>query len=906
MSFVRAGGSAAQKTSLGEHDEVHVVLDGVKTDDRSHAELSSRETEEQLRLATEAAEVGLWDVDMVSDTLFWPPRVKRMFGISPDVPVSMADFYAGLHAQDRERVSEAFAAALDPERRALYDVEYRTVGKEDSLIRWVAAKGRGIFDDKGRCVRVIGTAIDITTRKRTEERLRAELSANQQLQRISTEMIHGEAVDTLYQKIVDAAVLLMGCDCASLQMLRPERGQNGELQLLASHGFTAEAAQRWQWVPADSSTTCAVALRSGNRVIASDLERCDLVSVEGLTAYRQVGTRAVQSTPLKSRSGLLLGMISTHWRAPHEPSESDLQRLDVLARQAADLIERANAEIALRTSEEQLRKEANALIRLYQASSRLWRIQNLSEGLDEMLSATIELLGADMGNVQILDPTRKVLHIAAQRGLTSEFVDFFGEVLGEDDSACGRTLRAGQRTVIEDIESDDLYAPLRPIARAAGYRAVQSTLLVNREDVPLGVLSTHWRAVHRPSEQELRRLDLYARQCADFIEWCRSNEALHEQKEQLSAADRQKDEFLAMLAHELRNPLAPIRTASEILARTPSHESRSHSRGAVDIIKRQTAQLTRLVDDLLDVSRITHGRIELQRGPVDLTSVIAQAIETVEPQLRAKQHTLSTVLSNYEPLYVSGDHARLVQCLGNVLTNATKYTDPGGQIRVQSRAEGEYVVIEVADNGTGVAPELLPRIFELFVQNDRTLDRSQGGLGVGLAVVKRLIQMHGGEVSARSPGLGHGTTFEIRLPGIARPTVLGAESAPTRGPARRVLIVDDNQDAATSLAILLNLHAHETLVAVSSRQALECVESFHPEVALLDLGLPEIDGYTLAARLRAMPQLNGIRLVALTGYGQQEDRIRTRAAGFDDHLVKPLDFATLERTLAGIAVSEEQ
>ena len=318
------------------------------------------------------------------------------------------------------------------------------------------------------------------------------------------------------------------------------------------------------------------------------------------------------------------------------------------------------------------------------------------------------------------------------------------------------------------------------------------------------------------------------------------------------------------------------------------------------MIKRQTAQLTRLVDDLLDVARITQGRIQLQCKPLELASVLAQAVETVEPQLRQKQHRFS-VIGGYEPLYVNGDYARLVQCVVNILGNAAKYTEPRGRIRVETRADDSSAIIEISDTGSGISPELLPRLFDMFVQGERTLDRAQGGLGIGLSVVKRLLQMHGGQVTARSEGLGRGSTFEIRLPRIARPEADGPPVSSTASPARRVLIVDDNTDAANSLAMLLKLGGHDAQVSYSGPQALERVESFQPEVALLDIGLPGMDGYELARRLRARPGLQGIRLVALTGYGQLEDRQRTHAAGFDDHIVKPADLAALERVLADVA-----
>jgi PAS domain S-box-containing protein len=365
-------------------------------------------------------------------------------------------------------------------------------------------------------------------------------------------------------------------------------------------------------------------------------------------------------------------------------------------------------------------------------------------------------------------------------------------------------------------------------------------------------------------------------------------------RQQLQTADRQKDEFLAMLAHELRNPLAPIYTASEILAR--SLRDQPQVQPAIATIKRQTGQLTRLVDDLLDVSRITNGRIDLRRETLDVSQVIAQALETVEPLLLEKRHRVQLGTSA-EPLYVSGDVVRLAQCVINLLTNAAKYTDVGGDVRIETRAEDGNAVIEVIDSGVGMSPELLPRVFDLFVQSDRTLDRSQGGLGIGLSVVKRLVEMHGGQVGARSAGVGFGSRFEIRLPLVAAigGAHLPADSA-TSAP-KRVFIVDDNADAANTLALLLELEGHAVRAVHSAEDALEIIESFEPDVALVDIGLPEIDGYELVRRLRKSPRIGAIRFVAVTGYGQHEDRRRVRDAGFDDHLVKPVSLQALQRAL---------
>jgi signal transduction histidine kinase/CheY-like chemotaxis protein len=368
----------------------------------------------------------------------------------------------------------------------------------------------------------------------------------------------------------------------------------------------------------------------------------------------------------------------------------------------------------------------------------------------------------------------------------------------------------------------------------------------------------------------------------------RLNHQLHEQ-------DKRKDEFLATLAHELRNPLAPIRNTVEFCSRMIPLESPAQP--AIAIMRRQVNQLVRLVDDLLDVSRISQGRIALKMDVTEVDKLIDMARETVAPLLREKQHELS-IIQAHEPVYVKGDFARLVQALANVLNNAAKYTDARGHIRVRVEARDDMVAIEVSDNGAGIHADLLPRIFDLFTQSERTLDRAQGGLGIGLSIVKQLIEMHGGHCVARSAGVGQGSTFEIVLPrteSIAEAAPEPLESSRTR---RRILVVEDNVDAATSLADILRIEGHQCDVLFSAHEALEQASSLRPDFVLLDIGLPELDGYELARRLRQIDGLQDVGLIALTGYGQPEDIERARVAGFDGHFSKPLDFRQLEQMLA--------
>jgi PAS domain S-box-containing protein len=383
---------------------------------------------------------------------------------------------------------------------------------------------------------------------------------------------------------------------------------------------------------------------------------------------------------------------------------------------------------------------------------------------------------------------------------------------------------------------------------------------------------------------------------------------IRQMEEALREADRLKDEFLAMLAHELRNPLAPIRNALHVLRHAgadPTTAARVR-----DMAERQVKHMARLLDDLLDVSRISRGRIELRQEIIDVATLVQHTVEVAGPFVAERRHELTVSLPD-RPLRVKGDPARLEQVLTNLLNNAAKYTEPGGKIWLTATAEGDEAVLRVRDTGVGIAPDMLPKIYDLFVQADRRLDRAPGGVGIGLTLVRRLAEMHGGRVEARSPGLGGGSEFVVRLPELGsresgignreKPSDLLSDSPfPTPDSPVRVLVVDDNQDAADSLALLLRLSNHEVRVAYDGPAALDLAKEFRPALAFLDIGMPGMDGYDLARLLRQQLGQEGTLLVALTGWGQEEDRKRSVAAGFDHHLVKPVEPEALREVLAGL------
>ncbi|MEF3073433.1 transporter substrate-binding domain-containing protein [Methylobacter sp. Wu1] len=390
------------------------------------------------------------------------------------------------------------------------------------------------------------------------------------------------------------------------------------------------------------------------------------------------------------------------------------------------------------------------------------------------------------------------------------------------------------------------------------------------------------------AEGQVRGIVVHA---LDISERKRAEEALKE-------IARRKDEFLAMLAHELRNPLAPISNAAQILKRPDLDETRQA--WCRDVINRQVEHLVRLVDDLLDVSRISRGKIELKKEILEVSAIVQRAIETSQPLIDARRHEFTVQLPP-EPVYVEGDLVRLSQVVSNLLNNAAKYTDEGGRIKLTVEPADGEVFIRVRDNGRGIEPSALPCLFQLFYQVDRTIDRAEGGLGIGLALVKSLVAMHGGEVWASSEGRGKGSEFAIHLPCLRKSTVTPVScqtnAKPDEGPLR-VLVVDDNRDAAQSLSVLLTSEGHEVLLAYDGYTALEIAQAERPQVALLDIGLPGMDGYAVARALRQDPALKRMHLIALSGYGREVDRETARTAGFNSYLTKPVDFDELLCALA--------
>jgi signal transduction histidine kinase/ActR/RegA family two-component response regulator len=506
----------------------------------------------------------------------------------------------------------------------------------------------------------------------------------------------------------------------------------------------------------------------------------------------------------------------------------------------------------------------------------------------KLVDAAALIMRCESADIQRYHPERDELELLAYRGFSADAAAFWKWVRADAATSCAAAMKRLERVIASDVETCEFMAGSVDLEmfRVAGLRACQSTPLLTRNGALIGVISTHWKRRHVPSERDLRLLDIIARQAADLIERNVAAEAMRAQTTQLLDADRRKDEFLATLAHELRNPLAPIRTGLDVL-RVGKAEQASR---VLPMMERQLGHMVRLVDDLLDVSRVSRGLVTLQRERVELKAVVDSAIETSRPLMEAAVHRLEVTLPQ-QSVWLNVDLTRIAQVLSNVLNNAAKYTPQGGQVCLHAELAGSEVVIRITDTGIGIASGMLPKVFELFMQVDQAIERSQGGLGVGLSLAKRLVEMHGGSIEAASDGPRRGATFSIRLPvDDVQPAVQAADAGDNGAVAsdgKRVMIVDDNVDAAETLALLLDEVGYATAVVFDARTALDTALRFRPEVVFLDLGMPHLNGFDLARQLRGQPALDDVVLVALSGWGTEQDRERCRDAGIDRHLTKP-------------------
>jgi signal transduction histidine kinase/DNA-binding response OmpR family regulator len=577
-------------------------------------------------------------------------------------------------------------------------------------------------------------------------------------------------------------------------------------------------------------------LKRGETVVCEDAET-DPRTAATAEALKAIGVRSFVNMPLVEH-GRIVAILYLSQGTPRPWTTDELNFV-------RDVAERTRIAVERRRSEQAVANDLHDTRLLRDLAARLVLEENASTLYDEILAAAMTITDADGGTIQLLDESTQVLTFVARRGLEPELT------------------------------------------------SQQSTPLTSRAGKRLGMLSTHWLRAHQLGERELRFLDLLARQTADLVERMQAREKLRASEHQLREADRRKDEFIAVLAHELRNPLVPIRTGIELL------NSARENPGLIDTIRpmmeRQVGHMVRLIDDLLDVSRITSGKIELRRQRVSLTSLVTSAVEANRSAIATGQLDLTVDLEDPHRI-LEVDPTRFSQVIANLLQNAAKFTPAGGKIALTAhvappRAGADPdLVIRISDTGAGIAEALLPRLFELFAQAHPSGQGRHGGLGIGLALARRLVELHGGTLEARSEGLGRGSEFTIRVPAPVRaaPGVSFGQSTREALHGLRVMVVDDNRDGADAMGMLVSDLGGEVSVLYDGPSALALLEEFVPDVVLLDIGMPGMDGYETCKRIREACTTE-VTVVAVTGWGQERDRRLATQAGFDAHLTKPAD-----------------
>jgi PAS domain S-box-containing protein len=697
-----------------------------------------------------------------------------------------------------------------------------------------------------------GMAIDITDLKRAEERLRFLAEAS----KVLASSLDYEAT---LKSVAELAVPALADWCAVDVLLEDQSMR----RVAVVHADPAKVALGYELLrryPLRLDMPEGTVLRSGQSVLHPEIAAAHLSAYardeNHLAILRGLNLKSTMVVPLSAR-GRTLGAISlVTSESARRYDRADLALAEELARRAAVAIDNAGLFRAARAALDQ-KEETLALL----------------DTLQNNAPVGFAFVDRDFRYVRINEA------LAAINGKSP------AEHLG--------------RTVAEAVPL--LWPQLEPLYR----RVLDNNEAITNQEVTGETAATpgqarHWMVSYYPvqSHEEMAGVGILV---SDITERKRLEEELRRQASELQEADRQKNAFLAILAHELRNPLAPIRNALHLL-QMPGVDPDAVQQ-AQAMMERQVQHLVRLVDDLLDVSRILRDKIELRKERVELAAVVARGVETAQPVIDAQGHTLTLSLPT-EPLWLEADPVRLAQVLSNLLNNAAKYTERGGRIALSARREGAEVLVRVEDTGIGIEPEMLPRVFGPFFQVDRSAARSQGGMGVGLALVRKLVEMHGGRVQAASGGPGRGSKFTVRLPAPGKTRQsdhprTDAENSPRApaSPCLRILVVDDHRDAAESLAMLLRLDGHDVRVAHDGPEALSVAQNQLPHLAFLDIGMPGMDGYELCRRMRAQPALRETLLVALTGWGQEEDRRRSREAGFDRHLVKPVEPDSLTRLL---------
>jgi PAS domain S-box-containing protein len=921
--------------------------------ERKQAEQELREGAERLRLALEAAELGDWSWEATSSVVTLSARAAKILGV-PGTQMPWAQMRTLLHHEDHGPAGQAVRQAFSTDSH--FDIEYRVLRPGEGPT-WVAAKGQAIYDETGVMKGIRGVVQDITERKQAEETRRlneerlhlalessalgmwsVELPENQMTNTPRNLEIFGfppdgarpspeEIITRLHSEDVSRVIEAWN-RCAErgekfdieYRVLHPE----GRVRWVASKGksFADGAGRPTKFIGISADITDQ---KQAELLLREEEERHRLALEAGQIGtwdWDVVGNHVVWSDLIYKFHGLKPGEFSGRiedFGAMVHPDDRERVNAainDALENRAPYSIEVRvvwpNGEVhwiatkgkvffdaagkpirmigaTLEITERRWAEERQRL--LWEAAGVLLTSDDPDAMLRGIFSQVCLQLSLDTYFNFMVEEGGDTLRLKSYAGISAEEAEKIGR-LEFGQAACGNVSLGRAPIAANSIqESDD---PVVQIVKGYGIRAYACNPLLAGGRL-IGTLSFASRSKEFFSEVEFEFFETISRYVTAAYERLRLIERLRE-------ADKRKDEFLAMLAHELRNPLAPVRNAVGLLKHYGANDPRLQ--WPREVIDRQVTHMTRLVDDLLDVSRITRGKIELRQEIVEMRTVVERALETSRPLVDAKGQRLTVELPA-EPLLVKADVTRMAQVLSNLVSNAAKYTDVGGNVRLLVERNGSEVIARVRDNGVGIPADILSHIFELFAQAERSLDRSQGGLGIGLTVVKALTEMHGGRVEAYSEGPNKGSEFTVRLPAFTETLpeeVTAAAAAQQTAPGCRILVVDDNIDSAESMAMLLQFEGHEVKTAFDGLEALQATREFRPNVVLLDIGLPGMDGYEVARELRRDGEQQRLVLIALTGYGQAEDRQRSQDAGFDHHFTKPVDHDSLNSLIKSLKV----
>ena len=915
--------------------------------ERKQADEALRQSEERWRFLLDASELGAWELNLADHSAWRSLRHDQIFGYQQLLPAwTYENFVQHVLEDDRAEVDRCFKRAMAEHQD--WSVECR-IRRADGPVRWIWAHGQIIGEAVGRPARMFGLVADITERKEAEEALRQSEQRFRALVTASSDSMCRMTPDWSEMRLIydtnfgaEAAVsnghwlesYVHRDDQPRLMALIHEAIRTKGLFEMEHRVRRADGSWGWmlsravplldargeivEWFGAGSDVTeqkrAEQALRESERFLRSSLDALSghiaVLDESGTILETNAAWQRFGHENHATASGTGVGVnYLQHCRQ----SLSQDDRTQAYARGIRDVIAgrqtHFEVEYPCHSPTEQrwfvmrvTRFQTPGPVRIVIVHDNCTERKLAEEALRE--SEERLLLAADAAHFGMYDRDLGggYFHISTQ----------IRQMLGYEPDA-----PLDHAQLMLHFHPDDQEAGLAAFQRAcdpAGDGRIAIEQRIVRRDGVVRWISSVGRVLFEDGVPK-RSIGFLV----DITERNRLERKSLEQAEALADLDRRKDEFLAMLSHELRNPLAAISNAVHLLRlQKDEGPTQYQARG---IIERQVGQLQHLVDDLLEVSRINTGRVRLRQEPVSVSGIVERAVETAEPLMAQRRHQLDVLLPP-QAVFLHADAARLEQVLVNLLTNAAKYTDEGGHIwlsveaadAAEAAANGAaavpMVVIRVRDTGMGIAPELLPHIFDLFTQADRSLDRSQGGLGIGLCLVQRLVELHGGTVEAHSV-LGQGSEFVVRLP-VAQPTlrtvptvsrpVLDTASPPAKASKGcRVLVVDDNVDAAQSLARLLEMTGHESRLAYDGPSALEAVRDYQPDVVLLDIGLPGLDGFEVAQRIRQQAALGKIVLVALTGYGQDADRRLSQDAGFDYHLVKPASFSQIEKILLSVS-----